>query len=232
MQHPALTPQQEAIREVRSRYERGEITFDRFEYALSALLSAQSPEECRAIVQELQPSPVAAFDAMVAPAAAPATPASPAVSAPRLPDRRWLVGIVGEFKRLKRPWRMGQRTTAVMGIGELELDMSLASMPQHSILDVYALIGEVTLYVPSSMHVSVRTFNVIGETNAFGESRGGIFNMMDEEEFSPQGAGAPHLEIRVFMLIGEVNVKQVDAPVVTLIPVDEKAQPPALPQPQ
>ena len=228
-QHPALTPQQEAIREVRTRYERGDITFDRFEYGLSALLAAQNPDECRAIVQELQPSPVAVFDALTA---MPAAPASPAVSAPRLPDRRWLVGVIGEFKRLKRPWRMGQRTTAVLGIGELELDMSLASMPQHSVLDVYALIGEATLYVPSSLHVSVRTFTLIGETNAFGESRAGVFTVMNEEEFSPQGVGAPHLEIRVFMLIGEVNIKQVDAPVVTLGILKGQEQPPALPQPQ
>src|SRR5262249_14407247 len=157
MQKPALTPQQEAIREVRARYERGDITFDRFEYALSALLAAQSPDECRAIVQELPISPLAVLDGLNAP------------PAPKLPGRRWLVGIIGEFKRLKRPWRMGHRTTAVVGIGELELDISLASMPAHSVLDVYALIGEVKLYVPSSLHVSVHTFTMIGEANAFGE---------------------------------------------------------------
>jgi hypothetical protein len=228
-QYPALTPQQEAIREIRARYERGDITFERFEYGLSALLAAQTPDECRAIIQELPASPLAHFDALTSQDAPPAAPA------PKLPGRRWLVGIIGEFKRLKRPWRMGQRTTAIMGIGELELDISLASMPAHSVLDVYALIGEVKLYVPSSLHVSVRTFTLIGEANAFGESRAGVLTSLNEEEYPARGASAataPHLEIRAFMLIGELTVKQVDAPVITLGNLKGQATPPALPQPQ
>ncbi|HEY7349999.1 MAG TPA: LiaF domain-containing protein [Ktedonobacterales bacterium] len=229
-QHPALTPQQEAIREARTRYERGDIPFDRFEYALNALLAARTPEECRTIIQELPTEPVNPLDALIS-----ASPAALAPTAPKLPGRRWLIGIIGEFKRMKRPWRMGQRTTAVMGIGELGLDMSLATMPPHSVLDVYALVGEATLYVPSSVRVSVRAFTLIGDVKALGESREGIFAYLNEEEFPAPGAGAasaPHLEIRAFMLIGELNVKQVDAPVITLEMTPGQAAPPALPQPQ
>src|SRR5690348_8298781 len=103
MQQPALTPQQEAIREVRARYERGDIPFERFEYALNALLAAKTPDECRTIVQELPATPLdplAALEALSPPPAAPARPAS------KLPARRWMWTILGEFKRLKRPWRM------------------------------------------------------------------------------------------------------------------------------
>jgi predicted membrane protein len=99
------------------------------------------------------------------------------------------------------------------------------------VLDVIALVGEATVYVPSSMHVTLRTLALIGEVNAFGETRDGIFVTMNEEEFPAQGAAAasaPHLEIHVFMLIGEVTIKQVDAPVVTV----SEVQPGALPQPQ
>jgi hypothetical protein len=226
-QPPALTPQQQAIREARARYERGDISFDRFEYALNALLAAQTPEECRAIIEELPSAPVNPLDALTAQPAAP--------PAPKLPGRRWLIGLIGEFKRLKRPWRMGQHTTAVMGIGELELDMSLATMPPHSVLNVYALIGETKLYVPSSVRVSVRSFALIGGTHAFGESREGIVSYLNEDGFPEQGnlpASAPHLEIRAFMLIGEVTIKQVDAPVITLGEVKDQAAPPMLPQPQ
>ncbi len=230
-QHPALTPQQEAIREVRARYERGDITFERFEYGLSALLAAQSPDECRAIMQELPSSPVAVFEELTAPAASPAVP-PPQPS--KAPARRWLLNIIGEFKRIKRPWRLSQHTSVVMGIGEVELDLSLASIPQHCVLEVYALIGEVKLYVPSEVRVTVKAFSLIGEAHALGESSEGIPEHLSEE-FPPQGASAasaPHLEIRAFNLIGELNVKQVDAPVITQGKLEGRASPPALPQAQ
>lgn len=225
MQKPAFTPQQEAIREVRSRYERGDIPFERFEYALNALLQAQTPDECRAIVQELPTSPVAVLDGLNP------LPAAPAAPAPKLPGRRWMVSILGEFKRLKRPWRMGHHTTAVMGVGELELDISLASMPPQTTLDVVALIGEATLHVPSSIHVTVQSFALLGEVNAFGESRSGFFVSLSEEEYPARGtdaATAPHLKINAFMLIGELNVKQEDVPVVTLLEGKGQAAPGAL----
>jgi hypothetical protein len=44
-QQPVLTLQQQAIQEVRRRYEQGEISFDIFESALDALLQAREPEE-------------------------------------------------------------------------------------------------------------------------------------------------------------------------------------------
>ncbi len=230
-QHPALTPQQEAIREVRTRYERGDISFDRFEYALSALLAAHSPEECRAIIEELPASPLVVFDALMsmpAPAPAPAPPAS------KLPGRRWIVSVIGEFQRLKRPWRLTEHTGVLMGIGEVSLDLSLASMPQHCVLEVYALIGEATLYIPSEVRVTVNAFTLIGEAKCLDESSEGIFAHLSEE-FPAQGAAgasAPHLEIHAFMLIGELTIKQVDAPVITTGGLKGQATPPALPQPQ
>jgi len=231
-QHPALTPQQEAIREVRARYERGAITFERFEYGLSALLAAQTPEECRAIMQELPASPVAVFEELTSPP--PAVSVSPAPQPSKAPARRWLVCVIGEFKRIKRPWRLSQHTSVVMGIGEVALDLSLASMPQHCVLDVYALIGEATLYVPSEVRVTVNAFTLIGEAKALDESSEGIFAHLSDE-FPAQGAAgasAPHLEIHAFMLIGELTIKQVDAPVITTDRLKGQATPPALPQPQ
>src|SRR5215469_10109647 len=100
-QPPALTPQQEAIREVRTRYEQGILTFDQFEYALNALLQAETPEQCRAIVAELPSSlPGSALDvAMLQPA-----PAMP--QAPRVPRSRWMVAFMGGVQRMSRPWKL------------------------------------------------------------------------------------------------------------------------------
>ena len=225
MQQPALTPQQQAIREVRTRYERGDLSFDRFEYGLNALLQAKNPDECQAILAELPATSPTPLDAL---ASAPAPPKQ------KLPHRRWLVSLIGEFNRLRRPWRMGEHTNAVLLIGELNLDMSIATLPPQGVLSVFMLIGEVNLYVPDSVSVSVRTFTLLGETNAFGESRAGIFTLMSEEEFPAQAPGesTPRLKIHVFTLIGEINVKQVNAPVITVSKVEGQAAPPALPQPQ
>ena len=68
---------------MRARYERGDISFDRFEYALSALLVAQTPEQCRTIIQELPSEPLAVFDALTTPP----PPLAPPAAAPRPPYR-------------------------------------------------------------------------------------------------------------------------------------------------
>lgn len=197
---PALTPQQEAISDVRTRYEKGLLTFEQFEYALNALLQAQTPEEYRGIVQELSAPAHTALDALT-PTAAP--------MAARIPPQVRLFNIVGELKRMRRPWKMGQRTAVWMGIGALKLDLRMATIPQNALLEVYSLIGEAKIYVPRNVHVTVRQFTLIGENKALGEERNGIFTMLDEEEFpaeGPDAASAPHLTIHQMMLIGSAQV--------------------------
>ncbi|HEY7349117.1 MAG TPA: pentapeptide repeat-containing protein [Ktedonobacterales bacterium] len=200
MQQPALTPQQEAIREIRARYEQGNISFDHFEYALNALIQAQTPEECRGIVQELSTLKNTALDALTPPTA----PAS--VSMPRQVQ---LITVLGELKRMRRPWKMGQRTRVLMGIGSLKLDLRMATIPPQALLEVYSLIGEAKIYVPRNIHVTVRQFILIGENKALGEERNGIFSMLEEEEFpaeGPDAASAPHLTIHQMMLIGSAQI--------------------------
>jgi hypothetical protein len=200
MQQPALPAQQTAIREIRARYERGDLTFERFEYALNALIQAQTPQECQAILDELPASPITALD--------PLTPSSPSIRT-NLPRRVQMLNVIGELKRNRRPWKMGQHTRVYMGIGSLTLDLALATMPPQSVLEVYTLIGEAKIYVPRNIHVTVRQFNLIGENKALGEERNGIFTFLNEEEFLAQGpdaATAPHLYIHMMMLIGSAKV--------------------------
>src|ERR1051326_7784955 len=201
MQQPALTPQQEAINEVRTRYEHGKLTFEQFEYALNALIQAQTPEECRGIVQELSSSVNTALDAI------PATTSTPMLT--RVPRHVQMLNLVGELKRTRRPWKMGMRTTVVMGLGALKLCLTMATVPPQAILEVYSLIGESKIYVPRTMHVTVRQFNLIGENKALGEERNGIFTFFHEEEFpaeGPDAASAPHIIIHQMMMIGSVQI--------------------------
>ncbi len=207
-QPPALSPQQEAIRQVRERYERGDLTFDRFEYALNALLQAQTPEECQAIVQELPASPVNALDAALAQPAA--------LGAPSAPGRtRWWVAFMGGFQRLSRPWRMTEQTIGIMVMGGAEVDLSLAALPRQGVIRLFVLMGGAKLYVPRSVDVSVQSAIALGGVNALGESSGGIISFHHEESYAPRNPGStiPQLEIQVFGMMGGVEVVQVDAPV-------------------
>jgi hypothetical protein len=230
MQQPVLTAQQQAIRQVRERYERGDLSFDQFEYALNALLQAQTPEACQAIVSELPVSPLAALDPV-----SPGQPAQSVVPAParQRSRRRWMVNFLGEMNRKRRPWKLAEQTTVLMGLGEVQLDLSLAAIPPQGVLHVRGLIGEVQLFVPRDVNVSVRAFTMLGETQVFGESSEGFFTSGSDEAQAEGGQShaAPTLEIRVTLLIGEVQVKHVDAPVITTS-VEAAPEPPLLQQPQ
>jgi predicted membrane protein len=210
-QPPALTPQQEGIREARTRYEQGILTFDQFEYALNALLQAQTPEECQAIIQELPSSlPSNALDV--------ASPQPlPSVSfAPRVSRSRWMVAILGGVQRMRRPWKLAEQTHLLMFMGGAELDLNLAALPQNGFIRVIAVMGGAKIYVPRSVDVSVHGLMLVGGINALGEQSGGIISFANEES---QGVAGPagvesRLTIQVFTLMGGVEVVQVDAPIV------------------
>lgn len=210
-QPPALTPQQEGIREARTRYEQGILTFDQFEYALNALLQAQTPEECQAIIQELPSSlPGNALDV-----AAPQPLASVSV-APRVPRSRWMVAIMGGVQRMRRPWKLAEQTHMLMLCGGAELDLNLAALPQNGFIRIIAVMGGAKLYVPRSVDVAVHGLMLCGGINALGEQSGGIISFANEES---QGVAGPagvesRLTIQVFTLMGGVEVVQVDAPIV------------------
>src|SRR5579883_3371304 len=196
-QPPALTPQQEAIREVRTRYERGDLSFDRFEYALNALLQAQTPAECQAIIDELPAAPSSALDVVTPQAAAP--------SAPRLP------------RRTRCPWRLAEQTIGVMVMGGMELDLNLAALPKEGVIRLIAVMGDAKLYVPRSVNVSVHGVTMLGGVNAMGEGSGGILAFVHEESYAegvPTNT-APTLDIQVFTLMGGIEIVQADSPVIT-----------------
>ncbi len=210
-QQPALTPQQQAIQVVRTRYEQGILTFDQFEYALNALILAQTPEECQKVVDEL-PS-TTATSVLHAPAPSPAT----GTATPSAPYQ--ILGAVGELKRMRRPWRLEPRTRVRMWLGQVKLDLSLATLPPHGVLEVFVPMGEIIIYVPREVHVTLRADALIGEVKALGEERNGVFARLHEEEFPAEGvpaASAPHLELRLRTIMGSVKVIRVNGPVLAL----------------
>lgn len=213
-----LTPQQQAIRSVRDRYERGEIAFDAFKQALDDLLVAKTPEECRMILDAL-PTPdharaLQALDgAMAVATSAPQVPAPVATSGPRT---GWLFMLMGELRRTQRRWRLAPVTNCLLMMGEVKLDLNLATIPQRGVLNLYGLMGSMTIYVPRNVRVRVRALTLLGEATALGENSGGILAMghADSDEFAepaPDGTEPmADLTIRAFMCMGEIKVVQTD----------------------
>ncbi len=213
-QHP--TPQQSAIQELRERYARGELSFEVFKRGLDALALAHDADECWAVLRALPPLPHAApLQALETPASTSA-PAAPAPSAERSPTS-WMVMLLGELKRTRKRWRLAERTTCVALVGETKLDLSLATLPRRGTLSIVGAIGEVTVYVPRSVSVSVRAFTLVGEARALGEQSSGIPALLHAESHDPTDAALAesHIDIQAFMLVGEVKVVQVDAPALT-----------------
>ncbi len=220
-----LTLQQAAIQDIRGRYERGELPFDAFHRAMDALLLAETDGECRAILAELRPSPLAALEppsasakpVTVTPKPAPAPPAPSRAPTPVQSGGAWkmMLACVGEVNRLRRPWKLTERFLGVALVGEMKLDLSLAALPRTGEMRIVAVVGSVTVYVPRSVRVRVHSISLVGEVSAFGEKSAGILNF-GHEESAPEPSGAPaesELDITVAAIVGEVRVVQVDGPV-------------------
>ncbi|HEV7126627.1 MAG TPA: LiaF domain-containing protein [Ktedonobacterales bacterium] len=230
-----VTPQQAAIRAVRERYERGDLSFDAFKQALDDLLEARDEDECQAIMRALPVSPADKLKALDLPVTV--TPVPTAL--PALPAKRsgWLVMLMGELKRTKRRWRLAERTNCLLVMGEVRLDLSMATLPHQGVLRLFGLMGEMTVYVPRNVAVRVRSCVLLGEANALGESTGGICAMGHAESHGPesepdtsQEPPVAYLDINAFLCMGEITVKQVDTPAVTIAETSRAAG--MLPQPR
>lgn len=231
MEPTAPTPQQVAVQAVRARYERGELAFDAFHRALDALLLAQDADECQAILRALPPSPQLALSALdAAPLAQPPAPNIPAPAAP--PARgKWFVAVLSQTKKLRRRWRLAPNTRALALLGEVKLDLNQADLPPQARLRVTAVLGTVTIYVPRRMRVRVRSTVLLSDVNALGESMAGVVAFGQEEHEPPPTSLAsatppspgipdvpdpPQLDIAVFSLMGNVQVKLTDRPLVSV----------------
>lgn len=216
-----LTPQQEAIRTVRDRYERGEIAFDAFKQALDDLLAAKTPEDCQMILDALPtPDHVRALQALDGAMAAPRPAAQPPVPAATESGQRtgWLLMLMGELKRTTRRWRLAPRTNCLLLMGEVKLDLNLATLPRQGVLNLFGMMGEMTIFVPRSVRVRVRATTLLGEAKALGEGSAGILAMThaDSHEGEDPAPSAPEpvsdLVINAFMCMGEIKVIQTDVP--------------------
>lgn len=224
MQPARETAQQRAIREVRLRYERGDIDFDTFQSSLNILLQARNEDECQIVLSRLTTQQQTALAALEG-ASALSLPARPAR---RQPARRLMVAFIGEVQRMKRAWRLAENALCLALVGSVRIDLSLAALPPEAHIQVAAIVGEVTIYVPRSVEVEVRSVTLVGDVDALGERSDGIIAFGHEVSDPLPGGAAPEsrLTIDALACVGEVRIIPVDGPVRAL----KAATRPALPE--
>jgi hypothetical protein len=223
MERDTVAAQQAAIQEVRARYERGDLSYEAFRRALDALVLACDEEECHAILAAIPATPAGTLAALDPPAPLPATALGPATGAGSGAPHKWVVAFMASTKKTRRRWRMQPSTHTVAVMGEVKLDLSLAEMPPQATLDIAAIMGEVTVYVPRSLRVSVHAMTVMGEVNALGESSSGILGFTHEDHSPDVGPPAADLVIRAYVLMGSIHVVLTDGPVVSVSEVVREA---------
>lgn len=216
MQPTTLEAQQAALREVRARYERGELTSETFERALDALLMARDAEDCAAVLAALPPHPLAALAALdMAPPPSPPAPPATVRDTATARDTRSIVAFMSQTKKLRRPWRLAPSMQTVAIMGEVKLDLRLAELPPQATVRISAIMGSVVLYVPRTVRVTVHSAVYLSDVDALGEHTSGVVAFGHEEHAPPSGTG-PTLNVEVFALMGNVRVVLVDERGVTI----------------
>ncbi len=212
---PLVTAQRSAIAQIRGRYERGELPFDAFRSALDAITEARSPEECAAILRDLPHSPLATLAALESPALVPSVPAPAAVATPAAAPRR-ISAFMSETKKTRSGWILASDTHVRALMGSVTLDLRRAQLPPEAHLKVRATMGEVKIYVPDDVAVSVRSKAVMGEVQALGENIAGMIASGDEEHIPTHTTPRARLIIEVSAVMSEVNVTLMDPNAVTI----------------
>ena len=95
------------------------------------------------------------------------------------------------------------------GIGNVVIDLSRAILlREEAVLSVEGWIGDVTVYVPVDLPVSVTAEVSVGDLEVFGHRQGGISRsiIIRSENFDPD---AQHVLLQISLLIGDVKVKYI-----------------------
>jgi Cell wall-active antibiotics response 4TMS YvqF len=206
----ALAAQRAAIQEARARYERGEIPFEAFHRALDALVLAQDADDCQAILRELPVSPLASLAALET-----TNLPAPATAAPQ-PRHKWIVAFMSQAKKMRRRWQLMPGTHALALMGEVNLDLGMAELPPQAKIQITAIMGSVTLYVPLTTRVSVHSAVLLSDVGALGENTSGVVAFGHEEHVPAPGPTAVELEVEVFALMSSVKVVLTDGPRVSV----------------
>lgn len=154
----------------------GRLTLDEFTDRASLVWSARDAAELDRVVADLPAAPVVGS-------------ASPA--------RSTLVSVIGDIRRRGR-WALRRKTTAVLLIGDVELDMRGAIVTEQGsepvTVDVWSIIGDTDVVVPEGVEAELVGFSLLGDRRV-------------DLAPVPRVPGTPVVRIRVFSLIGDAKLR-------------------------
>src|SRR5262245_30300827 len=123
----------------------------------------------------------------------------PSVAPPERARRRpkWFTGIFfGRTNRAGR-WRLPRRATAVVGFGDLDLDLRQAEVSgEVTSITAFLLFGNVDVYVPETVEVDLGGLAVFGHRREWGRDL-------------PPSPATPLLRLRVLSLFGTADLWRV-----------------------
>jgi len=147
----------------------GRLTLDELEERAGRALTAKTRADLATITRDL--------------------PAEAAPAAARKPPVRWFVAIMGGSRRRGR-FRTGSQLNSLAIMGGDEIDLRDAEIDGGGLtLNLYALMGGSTIYLPDSVDVEVSGFSIMGGNEERGSS------------VRPR-PGAPLVHVKTFSLMG------------------------------
>lgn len=164
---------------LRSAVGEGAITLHEFEDRVDATVAARTRSDLEQVTADLP-----------AHLRTPTTPRTDLPPAPARTPRRRIIAVLGE-ERTSRRWRPAQHTKAVAVMGQADVDLTAADIPEGLVLDATAVMGQVTITVPPEVDVDLRGFAFMGQRD-------------DRSGDAPPGA--PCVTINAWALMGQVEI--------------------------
>jgi lia operon protein LiaF len=114
--------------------------------------------------------------------------------------------LIGSLDWTKARWEL-RNLTIWQGIGEVKMDLSRAVIPPgETILVIHGWIGDIDIYVPYDVTISLITTINVGSMNVFGHKEAGVQRSFS---FEPPGYHDAEKRVRIIvnLLVGELDIK-------------------------
>ncbi|HLY31630.1 MAG TPA: LiaF domain-containing protein [Ktedonobacterales bacterium] len=203
---PLQVAQRQAIDDVRARYIHGAISFEEFERALDAVVHAQTAQECQAILNDPPVAPNALLNVLDRPFAI----SMPGVSTPSsVPNSvpQQILAIMGQTKKTRRAWTLAPTSETLALMGEVQLDLRQAALPAQGRMRLRVIMGTTIILIPSNVQVTVHARGWLSGMYLLGEQHNGVVTFGEAQHFPADETALAHLDIEVFTLMGNVQIK-------------------------
>ncbi|HET7627529.1 MAG TPA: cell wall-active antibiotics response protein LiaF [Bacillales bacterium] len=129
-------------------------------------------------------------------------------SGTRMKPPRFRNSLIGDTHLLSDRFEL-EDFNAANGIGDVKIDLSKAIIPEgESTIAISGLIGDVDIYIPSDLEVSVAGSIIFGDLEVLGHRQGGFNRQMNVTTKRYEQA-ARKVKISVSVLIGDVDVRRI-----------------------